>query len=57
MPVTEPVLMIAEPGFMCGDRRLRHVEIAVEVGLQRRVEMLGREVLEFVRNAPGRRRC
>ena len=41
MPVTEPVLMIAEPGFMCGDRRLRHVEVAVEVGLQRLVEMLG----------------
>jgi hypothetical protein len=44
--VTEPVLMIAAAGLHMLHRRLGHVEIAVEVGLQGAVEVLLGQVLE-----------
>ena len=47
MPVTEPGVDDGRARLHVLDRRLRHVEIAIEIGLERGVEMLRRDVLEF----------
>jgi hypothetical protein len=46
MPVTEPVMTIELPGFMCGTRRLGHVKVPVEIGLHCAIEMLLRKVFK-----------